>query len=40
MSTNYLQAAKYLRDTLDAHNVIYNYCHKYKQFIEFSCERP
>ena len=38
MSTNYLQAAKYLQNTLDAHNVIYDYYyHKYKQFIEFKC---
>lgn len=37
MPTNYLQAAKYLRDALDAHGVIYDYCYIYKQSIEFKC---
>lgn len=37
MPTNYLQAAKYLRDTLDAHGIIYEYCHTYNQSIEFKC---
>ena len=37
MPTNYLCAAKYLRDVLDAHNVIYDYFHTYKQSIEFKC---
>lgn len=37
MLTNYLQAAKYLRDALDAHGVIYDYLHTYKQSIEFKC---
>lgn len=37
MPTNYLQAAKYLREILDAHGVIYDYCHTHKQSIEFKC---
>ena len=37
MPTNYLRAAKYLRDVLDAHGIIYEYCHTYNQSIEFKC---
>lgn len=37
MPTNYLQAVKYLRDVLDAHGIIYDYLHTYKQSIEFKC---